>query len=60
MERFNLRSLNDVEVKEQYQVKISNMFAALEYVDEGNVGINRDWGFEGKLKFQQQRVYRLL
>jgi len=35
MERFNLQKLNDVEVKEQYQVKISNMFATLE-----NVGNN--------------------
>jgi hypothetical protein len=30
MERFNLKKLNDVEVKEKYQVKISNRFAALE------------------------------
>jgi hypothetical protein len=29
MERFNPKRLNDVEVKEQYQVKISNRFAAL-------------------------------
>jgi hypothetical protein len=29
MERFNLKKLNDVEVKEQYQVKISNKFVAL-------------------------------
>jgi hypothetical protein len=28
MERFNLKELNDVEVKEHYQVKISNKFAA--------------------------------
>jgi hypothetical protein len=30
VERFNLRKLNYVEVKEQQQVKISNKFAALE------------------------------
>jgi hypothetical protein len=30
MQRFDLRKLNDVEVKEQYQVKITNRFAALE------------------------------
>jgi hypothetical protein len=30
MEGFNLKKLNDVEVKEQYQVKISNRSAALE------------------------------
>jgi hypothetical protein len=29
MERFKLRKPNDVEVKERYQVKISNKFAAL-------------------------------
>jgi hypothetical protein len=29
IERFSLKKLNDVEVKEQYQVKISNRFAAL-------------------------------
>jgi hypothetical protein len=28
-QRFNLRKLNNSEVKEQYQIKISNMFAAL-------------------------------
>jgi hypothetical protein len=32
-----------MEVKEQYQVKISNKFAALENVD-GDVDINRAWG----------------
>jgi hypothetical protein len=30
MERFNLEKLNNVEVKEHYQIKISNRFAALE------------------------------
>jgi hypothetical protein len=30
MERFNLNRLNDPEVKEQYQVKISKSFVALE------------------------------
>jgi hypothetical protein len=30
MERFNLRDLNDVEVKDQYQVEISKKFAAME------------------------------
>jgi len=28
--RFNLKKLNDEEVKEQYEVKISNRFAAME------------------------------
>ena len=29
-ERFNLRKLNDLEVRKQYQIKITNRFAALE------------------------------
>jgi hypothetical protein len=33
MERFNLKKLNKVEVKEQYCVEISNRFPALENLD---------------------------
>jgi hypothetical protein len=33
MERFNLKKLKEVEVKEQYRVEISNRFAALEHLD---------------------------
>jgi len=29
-ERFNLRKLNELEVRKQYQIEISNRFAALE------------------------------
>jgi hypothetical protein len=29
LERFDLKKLNDIEVKEKYQVEISNTFAAL-------------------------------
>jgi len=32
MEKFNLKKLNYMEVKEQHKVKISNKFAALEYL----------------------------
>jgi hypothetical protein len=41
-ERFNLRKLNELEVKKQYQIEITNRFAALENlnVDED---INRAW-----------------
>jgi hypothetical protein len=42
MHRFDLRKLNDAEVKEQYQVKITNRFAALENCDD-NVDMNRAW-----------------
>jgi hypothetical protein len=48
MERFNLKKLNNVEVKNKYQVKISNGFAALENVsgaggDDDDLDINRAW-----------------
>jgi hypothetical protein len=42
MQRFDLRRLNDAEVKEQYQVKITNRFAAFENFHE-NVDMNRSW-----------------
>ena len=35
-ERFNLRKLKDLEVKKQYQIEITNRFAALE-------NLNRAW-----------------
>jgi hypothetical protein len=34
LKRFNLKKLSDVEVKEWYQVKISNRFAASENLDD--------------------------
>jgi hypothetical protein len=40
--RFNLKKLNEEEVKEQYQVTIKNKFAALENLDY-NGDINRAW-----------------
>jgi hypothetical protein len=33
MERFNLKTLNEVEGKVQYRVEVSNRFAALEDLD---------------------------
>jgi hypothetical protein len=42
IERFDLKKLNDVEVKEKYQVEISNRFAALESLDE-SFDINNAW-----------------
>jgi hypothetical protein len=33
MERFNLKKLNEVEVKEQYCVEISNRFTAFKHLD---------------------------
>jgi hypothetical protein len=39
---FNLKQLNEEEVKEQYQVTIKNKFAALENLDD-NGDINQAW-----------------
>jgi hypothetical protein len=41
-ERFNLRKLNDLEVRKPYQIEITNRFAALENVSDDE-GINRAW-----------------
>jgi hypothetical protein len=41
-ERFNLRKLNEVEVRIQYQIKISNRFAALKNLSCSE-DINRAW-----------------
>jgi hypothetical protein len=42
MERFNLKQLNEEEVKEQYQDTLKNTFSALENLDD-NGDINRAW-----------------
>jgi hypothetical protein len=39
---FDLKNLDDIEVKEKYQIEISNSFAALESLDE-SFGINNAW-----------------
>jgi hypothetical protein len=37
-ERFNLRKLNELEVRKQYQIEIINRFAVLENLDnDGNI-----------------------
>ena len=41
-QRFNLRKLNEPEVREQYQIKITNRFAALENMNDDK-DINRTW-----------------
>ena len=41
-QRFNLRKLNEPEVREQYQVEITNRFAALENSDDDE-DVNRTW-----------------
>jgi hypothetical protein len=42
MERFNLKKLNAVKGKDQYQVETSNRFAALLNLDD-DMNINRAW-----------------
>jgi hypothetical protein len=42
LERFDLEKLNDIEVKEKYQVEISNRYAASESLDE-SFNINNAW-----------------
>jgi hypothetical protein len=42
VERFDLRKLDDVEVKEKYQVEISSRFTALENLGE-SLDINSAW-----------------
>ena len=41
-QRFNLRKLNEPEVREQYQIEITNRFAALEKVNDDE-DVNRTW-----------------
>ena len=54
--RFNLRKLNDLEVRKQYQIVFTNRFAALENVSEDE-DINRAWESIKKIsKPQLQRV----
>ena len=39
-QRFNLKKLNEPEVREQYQIEITNRFAALENLNDE---MNRTW-----------------
>jgi len=43
-QRFNLRKLNEPEVREQYQIEITNRFAALENLNDDE-DINRTWKY---------------
>ena len=53
---FNLRKLNDLKVRKQYQIEITNRFAALENVSEDE-DINRVGRALKKIsKLQLQRV----
>jgi hypothetical protein len=54
LERFDLRKLDDVEVKEKYQVKISNRFGALENLDESS-DINSGWEVSEEISRSQPK-----
>jgi hypothetical protein len=41
-ERFNLRQLNELQVRKQYQIEITNRFAVSESLSDGE-NINRAW-----------------
>ena len=41
-QRFNLRKLNEPEVREEYQIEITNRFAALENLNDDE-DVNRTW-----------------
>ena len=42
MERFNLKKLSELEVRKQYQIKISDRFAALGNLNDSKA-VNRAW-----------------
>jgi len=41
-QRYNLRKLNELEVRKQYQIEITNKFAALEKLNDDE-DVNRTW-----------------
>jgi len=41
-QRFNLRKLNEPEVREQYHIEITNRFAALEFLNDDE-DVNKTW-----------------
>jgi hypothetical protein len=55
MERFNLKKQSELEVRKQYQIKISNRFTALD--NNYSKDINRAWeNIKENIKSQLQTV----
>jgi len=55
--RFNLRKLNELEVRKVYQIEITNRFAALENLSYGE-GIYRAWeNIKENIKNSAKRVW---
>jgi len=56
VERYNLRKLNELEVRKQYQIKISNRFEALENLSDSQ-DINRAWeNIKQNIKISNKKV----
>jgi glycine betaine/choline ABC-type transport system substrate-binding protein len=54
-ERFNVKKLNEGDVKEKYQLTIRNKFAALENLEDSG-DINRAWDNIRTSKFRPKRI----
>ena len=54
-ERFNLREQNKLEVRKQYQIEISNSFAALESLSDGE-DIYRAWETLKRISKSQLKI----
>jgi hypothetical protein len=59
MWRFNLRKLNAMKIKEQYQFVISNRFPALVNLDL-NVNISRFGKMLGIIEFELKRIWVIM
>jgi hypothetical protein len=57
MERYNLKKLNEMEVKKQFQIELSNKSAALENLNDSE-GINRAWENKRECQNLSQRNSR--
>ena len=65
-ERFNLRKLNELDVRKQYQIKISNRFAAFENLCDSkdingaqeNIKENIKTSAKGSLGLQEFKVHK--
>jgi hypothetical protein len=55
MEKFNVKKLNEEDIKGQYQVTIRNTFSALENLEDSG-DINRAWNNIRTSKFRPKRV----
>jgi len=57
-QRFNLRKLNEPEVREQCQIEITNRFAALENSDDDE-DVNRTWEKLKRISKPQRKRVRV-